>query len=173
MAEALMRRALLNLGVDCTVSSAGLRYDGRPASENGVEVLSRQALDISGHRSRIMTSEMLLRADLLIGMERMHVREAVVLEPDVFPRTFTLKELVRRAENTGPRIDEPLDRFLERLSAGRSTAELLGDSLADDVEDPIGGPLRAYATAAAEIADLVDRAVDMLWGHALDRQAAS
>ena len=46
---------------------------------------------------------MLARADLVLGMERRHVREAVVLLPEIMPKAFTLKELVRRGEEFGAR----------------------------------------------------------------------
>src|SRR5690606_9352091 len=74
---------------------------------------------------------------------------------EAFGRTFTPKELVRRAGLAGGRrADETLDVFLARVHEGRTARELLGDDPVDDVVDPIGGPRAGYARAAAEIEQL-------------------
>src|SRR5204863_7115165 len=107
--------------------SAGLLDDGRPASGPGISVMADRGLDLTGHRSRRMTAEWLIDADLVLGMARGHVREAAALVPDCWPRAFTLKELVRRAGEVGPRLaTEPLPGWLAKVHAGRSRAELLG-----------------------------------------------
>ncbi len=78
-------------------------------------------------------------------MAREHVREAVVLASAAFPKVFTLKELVRRGEAIGPRgADESLADWLARAHAGRTSADLMGNSDADDIADPIGMPRSAY-----------------------------
>ena len=38
--------------------------------------------------------------DLVLTMTREHLREVVALDPGAWPRTFTLKEIVRRAGST-------------------------------------------------------------------------
>jgi protein-tyrosine-phosphatase len=103
-------------------------------------------------------------ADLVIGMARSHVREAVALAgPAVVNRAFTLKEIVRRGEERGGRAaGEPVDAWLARLAAGRRINDLLGDSDADDVADPIGGPRRHYERTATELDDLTARLARLL-----------
>jgi protein-tyrosine-phosphatase len=168
MAEAMLRRKLADMGIDGHVHSAGLRFDGEPASANGVDVLAERGLDISEHRSRMVTRELIEHADLVIAMAREHVREAVLLCPDAWPRVFTLKELARRGSEVGTRFDEPLSSWLNRLHASRTRAELLGDSPADDVADPIGTPRAAYERTATEIDQLLDHVIEL----AFRRQAA-
>src|SRR5262245_33222273 len=102
MAEGMLREKLRARGVDATVSSAGLSFDGRPATDEAVEVAAGYGIDIEPHRSRMLRRDM-LAADLVIAMERMHLREAVVIESSVLARCFTLKELVRRAPYSSPR----------------------------------------------------------------------
>src|SRR5687768_8238326 len=103
MAEALLRHRLSGIGVDARVASAGLLRPDQPASAHGVDILRQRGLDMTGHRSQAMSRELLRSADLILAMAREHVREAVVLDPSLWPRTFTLKELVRRGEAVGPR----------------------------------------------------------------------
>jgi protein-tyrosine phosphatase len=163
MAAALLARRLDDTGVKATVSSAGLVSDGRPVTEFGLAVMAARGIDTAAHRSRRLRPEFLAGADLIIGMAREHVREAVVLAPEMFGRSFTLKELVRLGEERGGRRSgEPLEAWLARLHAGRRLPDLLGDSDADDVADPIGGPRRDYERTAAELDDLTARLARLL-----------
>ena len=165
MAEALLRHHVAARGVDATVSSAGLLYDDAEASANAVTVLGRRGLDLSAHRSRKITADLLQRPDLVLAMERRHVREAVVLAPAIFPRTFTLKELVRRGERIGHRLPhESVAAWLGRAGLGRRPSDVLGAGTDDDVEDPIGRPVEDYHRTADELDDLTSRLVDLLWG---------
>ena len=165
MAEAFLRHRLDEIGAAARVHSAGLLDAGRPASADGVHVLEALGLDTSGHRSRRMTAEMVARADLVLCMAREHLREAVLLVPDAWPRSFTLKELVRRGDETGPRAPgQPFDEWLAKLHAGRNRAELVGRSPDDDVADPIGGGRRAHERTATELTELIDRLVELGWG---------
>lgn len=171
MGEALLRDRLARRGIDARVSSAGLLGDDVPASDGSVRAMTRRGLDLSAHRSRRLTAEAIDAADLVLGMAREHVREAVVLVPDALGRTFTLREVVRRAEAVGPRrpVDrsrpdlglEPFDAWLARVGEGRRPSDLLGSSPDDDVEDPMGMSRRAYERTAVVISDLVDRLVDL------------
>jgi protein-tyrosine phosphatase len=168
MAEALLRHRLSGLGVEAQVASAGLLRPGQPASEHGVEILRARGLDMTAHRSQAMTRDLLSSADLILAMAREHVREAVVLDPALWPRTFTLKELVRRGEAAGSRrADEPLDAWLRRVGQGRRVADLTGSSPLDDVEDPYGGPRSAYERLLVELDNLLDRLVDVAFAGAL------
>lgn len=164
MAEALLRRRLLDVGEMPRVHSAGLRGDGLEVSRGSVSALAPLGLDVSAHRSRGMTADMLAEADLVIGMAREHVREALVLHPPAWSRTFTLKELVRRAEGVGPRTPgQPFEEWLEKIHAGRNRMDLLDSSPADDVADPIGQSDAVYERTAAELGDLIDRLVRLGW----------
>lgn len=162
MAEVLLRQRLEQAGADVTVASAGLLESGNRAHDLGIDVLRSRGLDMTPHRSRTMTRELLASADLILAMARGHVREAVVAAPEVWPRTFTLKELVRRGGAAGPRSpDEPLDAWLARAGQGRRVAELTGASADDDVADPIGLPRPAYERMADELDGLLDRLVSL------------
>lgn len=167
MAEALLQKRLADLGVDAHVHSAGLLDDDRPASAEGVETMAAYGLDTSTHRSRRMDLEMLSGADLVVCMAREHLREAVLAAPSIWPRAFTLKELVRRAEQVGARPPgQPFDEWLAKVHAGRMRSDLLGSSLDDDVADPIGRPKPVYERTAAELDDLIMRLASLGWAVA-------
>ena len=164
MAEALLRDRLARRGVPARVHSAGLIDGGAPASAHGVDVLRARNLNLADHRSRTLTSDLVEGADLLLGMARLHVREAVVLRPQVWPRAFTLKELVRRGEDIGPRpAGQSIEEWLLKAHAGRTHTDLLGESRDDDIFDPIGSSRAQYEKTAAEIESLTDRLVALLF----------
>lgn len=157
MAEAMLARQLADLGVAARVHSAGLLHDGEPAPEHGIGVLADRSLDISGHRSRRLTWALVSRADLIVGMARRHVREAAAMAPEAWPRSFTLKELVRRGEEVGSRAERSFQEWLAQVHAGRKAADMMGDDDTDDIFDPIGGSRKTYDTTAQEIDRLVAR----------------
>lgn len=164
MARALLADRLAALGSAAHVRSGGTLGDGEPPHPGAVAAMAGYGLDIAGHRSSRVTAEDLESADLTIAMARGHLRHAVVTAPAVWPRAFTLKELVRRGEALGPRAPgESLAGWLARVHDGRERGALLGESAADDVADPAGGPQRGYSEAAAALSDLVDRLVSLCW----------
>ena len=168
MAEAMLRDRLAQRGIDAHVHSVGLLEGGMPMTPETLEVLKTRGLDGSAHESRRMTADIVRNADLVIGMTRRHVIEAVVMARDAWPRAFTLKELVRRGQDVGPLpAGQPLDEWLHKAAAGRTTADMLGESPLDDVSDPVANPeLISFDEAATEISGLVDRLVRLVWGAA-------
>jgi protein-tyrosine phosphatase len=120
-------------------------------------------LDLSEHRSAGTSGADLEAADLVVGMAREHVRDAIAIDPAVRPRAFTLKELVRLGEANGPRRDdEAVEAWLGRLDAARDPSNVLGAAKVDDVTDPIGRSARTYRRTAAELDDLTQRLAALL-----------
>jgi len=147
-----------------TIASAGLLDGGRPTSPEVVSTLAPFGVDLTGHRSTRLTASALEGADLILGMERRHGREAVLIVPSAWGRTFTLKDLVRRGERAGPRRHgQPLGDWLALVGGDRARTDLIGRSSEDDVADPLGGDLAAYRATASELADLVQRLGRLLW----------
>ena len=147
-----------------TVESAGLGASGYRATSPTVDAARALGLDLTEHRSRQLDAAAVRDAELIVGMERQHVREAVVLDQRAWSRAFTLKELLRRAAEVGPRApDESLDQWLHRVGEGRRPTDLLGQSREDDVADPTTDPLADYATMASEVDTLMRQLVDLAW----------
>jgi protein-tyrosine phosphatase len=169
IAAALLKLRLQEIGTDVIVQSAGLR-DAGPRIDNGAATaLERYGVDLRIHRSRRLDAEMVRRATLILGLEREHVREVVLLDPSAWPRTFTLKQIVRRGEEKGGRQPgESIEQWIARAHADRTRTELLGADPIDDVADPYGGAPGDYGDAAEEIDELVASLVRLAWSkHAL------
>jgi protein-tyrosine phosphatase len=173
MLEALIARRLAREGVNAIVRSGGVSaYEGAPPLPEVVTVMREFGIDVSNHASRPVTQELVKGADLVVGLAREHVRETVVLEPDSYGRSFTLKELARRSRSVGPRPSgDELGPWLASLAAERELDELLGASLEDDVEDPVGLPVAAVRRTASELADLTDEIVSSVWPSVDGRRA--
>ncbi len=167
MAEGLFRHHLAAAGVAAVVESAGLVTQGQEASRHGVDAMGRRGIDISEHRSRRLSTYLVDDADLIVAMERQHVREVAVMDASAFARTSTLPELARRARAIGPRQGESGDAWLARAFEGRRPTDLIGFDPDDEVADPIGRSAKHYERTAAELEDLVRTVVD----HLFPRQA--
>ncbi len=119
LAEALLVRALKERGIDGVgVTSAGTgAWDGAPASEGAYLVGLERGLDLSAHRARLLTRELVEQADLILTMARHH--RARVDELGGEGRVFVLGEYAGRGG------DEVSDPFGGDLEVYRDTAQEL------------------------------------------------
>jgi protein-tyrosine phosphatase len=164
VAATLLENRLRDRGVDAIVESAGVRESPSRLDDGAFRALNAYGVDLRSHRSRALNTEMCRLASLIVGLEREHVREAVLLDPSVWPRAFTLKEIVRRGEELGARQrGESIEDWITRAHGGRTQRDLLGADSSDDVADPYGGAPGDYEDAAEEIDDFVTRLTQLLW----------
>ena len=95
--EAIIQNRLHKRGYpDWTVSSAGTwAENGRKASRYSVEVLNeRENLDISRHRSREVTKEMVRTADLILVMTANHAESLQIENRGASAKIYLLSQLV-------------------------------------------------------------------------------
>ncbi len=96
MAKALIRKEVSDrgLGEEVFVDSAGTyAMVGYPASEGSVNAMAERGLDISDHRAKQLTADLVDRADLIIVMEERHRRSIFVTWPRAMVKTLLLSEL--------------------------------------------------------------------------------
>lgn len=139
MAEGLALAHLVAAGYpDWTVASAGTwGMEGSQASEYSLRLLAERGIDLSGHRARAVTDEMLARASLVLVMTGDH-KEAVLADfPDHADKVYLLSEMVGESfdiadpiggsiedyRETFEEIDDLLTRGLPRI------VELMGGDL--------------------------------------------
>jgi protein-tyrosine phosphatase len=163
MAEALLRRRLEERGVAAEVASAGLLPGGAPATEPAIEVMASEGLDLSGHVSRQVSPYLLDEVDLVVTMTRQHLIELTVMAPDAWPRMFQVVDLVRRAEQVGPRRPgESLSQWLATVGIDRTRSGILAARLSDDVADPVGQSAGVYKRTKEQLDDLMTRLAAVL-----------
>ena len=168
MAAALFAEQIEHLSDPVEVSSAGVSATGglagRGVPDEVLEVMAPYRIDLSAHRSRVLTQPMLEGADLIIGMSRRHVQEAILLDPPSWPKSFMLKELVRRGGQLGPRrTDQGFRSWIDLVHGDRTRQSLAHRSRADDIEDPYGRPPAEYRATAHELAGLTTDLALLLW----------
>ncbi|GAP05770.1 MAG TPA: low molecular weight protein arginine phosphatase [Anaerolinea thermolimosa] len=107
-------------GGDWLVDSAGTwASEGQRASENAVRVMQKRGIDLSQHRSKVVSRALLNLFDLILVMEPGH-KEALRVEfPEVAGRVWLLSEL------SGPPlpIEDPYGLSLEHYEKTASEIE--------------------------------------------------
>lgn len=163
MAEALLRARLAERGIGMSVGSVGQLFDGRAAEAGAVKAMAERGLDLTQHISQKQSAALIADSSLILGMEKVHVRDLAILKPGTFERTFTLPEFVRIVEGVPPRAGGDLREWVERLGSERDHLGYLSDMTADAVADPMGRSNRVFRACAAEIEGLIDRMVERVW----------
>ena len=129
MAEAIARRLLAARSRDdVTVASAGTAaWDGAPASEGAYLIALEHGLDLSAHRARQLTTDLVAASDLIFGMSPHHVERAEAMGGQ--GKTHLLGAFAGRTGDTA-QVDDPFGGDLEeyRTTFGR-LEELLADAV--------------------------------------------
>lgn len=106
MAERLYAR-LLEAHGDKTrlrTASAGLwAHNGQPATPEAVALMTAQGLDLTQHRARALTQSMVDEADLILVMERAHLRDLTTRFARAETKTYLLTSVAgKRGELLDP-----------------------------------------------------------------------
>lgn len=116
-AEILMRDALR--GRDIQVASAGLgALVGRGIDPTAQELLAEHGLDGGAHRARQIDVQLLSSADLILAMERRHLKSIAEQAPQVSGKSFLLGKWQSDREIPDPyRQQRPAFEHVYRLMA--------------------------------------------------------
>jgi len=120
MAEGLAREMF---GESIQVSSAGMEaWEGEAASAHALEVLKERKLDLSSHRSRRISAELLAEADWIIPMTLAQEERLRRLFPQFLHK-------IRCLGDWGGRKREVQDPWRGSLDAYRQTAQEIAELL--------------------------------------------
>jgi len=94
MGEVILRSILpADLRDNVQVSSAGTGASaGIPATEYAQQAVTAREMELSGHRSRLLTAKLVRESDLILGMEPSHVAYAKDMAPDAAERIHLITE---------------------------------------------------------------------------------
>lgn len=111
LAEAMARALAAARGLDIIVSSAGTSASqDAPASDASILVGLERKLDLSTHRARVLTRELVDDASLILGMAAHHVAAARALGGE--GKVFLLTDYASN-DATGRAIHDPFGEALE------------------------------------------------------------
>jgi protein-tyrosine-phosphatase len=126
-AAALLEQALGPVGIG--VHSAGFLGPGRPSPHEAVAVAARRSVDLSRHRSRLLTADLVGSADLIVVMDAAQRRQVC----DRFGRAprdvILLGDLDPAPIETRP-IRDPVDQGAEVFEASYARIERCAGELA-------------------------------------------
>ncbi len=92
---------------DIMVSSAGtFSGDGYPVSGNSVSALQRIGIDISAHRSTMLSRKLIEETDLIIALADNHRRQIGSVMPKALKKTFLLMDF--SSKNRGNDVPDPV-----------------------------------------------------------------
>ena len=114
MAQSLLEKRLADANrKDVEVLSAGtMMMDGLAPTEATRQLLEKEGIDVSNHRSQGINENMLKCADLILVMEKAHEERILQLAPQVKNRLFLLKEFAK-IDDTDLNIADPIGRTME------------------------------------------------------------
>ncbi|WP_019227315.1 low molecular weight protein arginine phosphatase [Sedimentibacter sp. B4] len=140
MAEGIFKQMLIDSNIEnINVSSAGLSaFQGDRANQKAVDVLKNQGIDISRHRARQLTGEIINSSDLILTMTTAHKMSIINYDPQSKGKVFTLKEY---ASNT------------DGEESGNMNL---------DIHDPYGRDYSVYESVMSEIRFEIESVVNKL-----------
>ncbi len=128
MAEGLFRCLIEENEADLIVKSAGVgALDGQPPSGKAIRAMQDLDIDISPQRSLMLTAELAVEADMIIGMTHGHVEMVNLMFPHAADKAFLLRE-----------FDDTLPLHERGIS------------------DPIGGSYEVYCQCRDQIREGID-----------------
>lgn len=149
------------VGIPVRAASAGVHGGHGDVHEETVRAARREHIDLDGHRSRRLTHRLLTvdAADLVVTMTRDHLYAVVAIDESAWPRTFTLVDLVRRAEALAAERATVggFSDWVAALAERRRAADLMFDRRRDDIADPYGRPGRHHRRMVRHVDDLCRR----------------
>lgn len=108
MAEGLLAH-LLHHRSDVEVLSAGVAaYQGQPASSQAVEVMAELNIDISRHRSRFLTPELVRTADYILVMCYSHLDAVLLQYPSAAEKTYLVRQFQTDLKPNQREIEDPI-----------------------------------------------------------------
>ncbi|CZR98907.1 MULTISPECIES: low molecular weight protein arginine phosphatase [Clostridioides] len=102
MAEAILKKAIEEYGrniEEYCISSAGIStVDGMNASKHSIEAVKELGIDLSNHRSKVITKELIDNSDIILTMTKSHKEILVQAVPKCKEKVYTFKGFVNKSE---------------------------------------------------------------------------
>jgi protein-tyrosine-phosphatase len=81
---------------------------GKNPNVYALQYLTKKGIDISSYRSRELTENMVMEADLILAIDRLIKEEVLYVYPEASGKVFTFKEFVWGTNCQNPDIGDPM-----------------------------------------------------------------
>lgn len=111
LAEAIFNHMVKNGNIREQIvaeSSGTWANDGNSAGSLSQQVAQENGLDLSAHRSKPMTPQLIKEADLVLCMTPVHKNDVLKIFPHFDNKVFNLKEFAREIPPRKKAIDDPI-----------------------------------------------------------------
>lgn len=138
MAEALLRYYIAeHPGLELNIKSAGTAaFGNQEASHNAVLALKELGIDLTEHRSQMVTDELIDEADIVLTMTTSHKQQLLSFKPDASQKIFTLAEFT--CQNMAKNISDPFGGNLSTYIECRNEISAHIMKLIDIIDSQIG-----------------------------------
>ena len=116
MAAAIMRERIARAGLQAEVQviSAGVWAEsGARASANAAVVLRGRGIDLTAHRSQLLTPALVKEADIILVMEESHRRSIFYMAPDQLAKVFLLTEMAGGYDDVPDPYGGPFEEYVQ------------------------------------------------------------
>lgn len=163
MMSALLHEHLGRVGLLSLVASAGTAAELLAPIPGVAEQLYRLGVTLPTYVGRQVDAETAHTADIIVTADPEHVVWIAGRWPDVYPKTYTLPELVSYAEHIGPRQGAPLESWLNHIAQQRPSPRVYLDRKSiEAIADPTGAPEKVWITVADQIDNYCQRLAALL-----------
>ena len=115
MAEGYLMKKFLDMGAkDTTVISAGTSaLNGLKPTEETIEVMNEEGIDVSGYMSSALSKANIDNADAILVMTPKHKEKVVSISPSSKDKVYFLREFSDEYKKEGNSIADPVGRPME------------------------------------------------------------
>lgn len=122
MAEAILKKAIKESGrsvEEYSISSAGISTaNGMSASENSIKALKEIGIDLSNHRSKVITKKLIDESDIILTMTKSHKEILLQAVPKCKEKVYTFKGFANKNEED---ISDPFGGNLDSYRRDRKS----------------------------------------------------
>lgn len=125
MAAVILEKIAIENDIDVLIESAGIFAEiGQTASEEAIEVMREMGIDLTTHRTKPVSEDLIQKSDIILTMTETHAR---LLEAMAGDKVHSIKEFVGESGD----ITDPYGGDLEDY---RETAKEIYDVMTDVAE---------------------------------------
>ncbi len=135
MAQGYIKRAMEERGITgVEIKTAGIMTShGLIPTPEAVQVMRNAGVDITGHRSAVLTETLIRKADLILGMSPLQTQYAKRLTEEAVGKTYLLKEYAE-SDMKNYQINDPMGATLEVYKRVYREMKLAIDKMLDTKE---------------------------------------